>query len=232
VLAVNLAFELAARGSKVCLVDLDELFPAIHDYFALPQRQASVLAGIRLIAQDRLHEDKLAELVSRLVCKGAALDYLSGFGLNENPIDYVHLERLISRLCERYEFVVLDSSANATAEAAGLVNQLAHRRLLVIPADSVGLARMAALSSQLETESLGQLEVVLNRAYTGSSGRTSAQLQKSVRDITALPLAAIIPEDQQLEEAGARGVPLRQLGQKSKALSAIGDLAQRLMSTL
>ena len=48
VLAVNLAFELAARGSKVCLVDLDELFPAIHDYFALPQRQASVLAGIRL----------------------------------------------------------------------------------------------------------------------------------------------------------------------------------------
>jgi MinD-like ATPase involved in chromosome partitioning or flagellar assembly len=109
----------------------------------------------------------------------------------------------------------------------------ASRRLFVVPAETVGLARLASVATDLEAGSLGQLEIVLNRANIGSAGgRSAAQLHKAVRDFTSIPVAAVIPSDQLFDEAAARGMPLRQAGQKSKALAAIGDLAERLATTL
>lgn len=233
VIAANLAFELAANGRRVCLIDLDERFPALHEYFALPQRQAAVLAALRFLSQDRLDDAKLGELTARLVSKGAALDYLSGFGLADNEIAFDQLEKLLEALCERYDFVVVDTSAEASEPLCEIGRKTASRRLFVVPAETVGLARMASVATDLEASSLGQLEIVLNRANIGSvGGRSAAQLHKAVRDFTSIPVAAVIPSDQLFDEAAARGMPLRQAGQKSKALAAIGDLAERLATTL
>lgn len=233
VLAANLAFELAAKGHRVCLIDLDEQFPALHEYFALPQRQAAVLAAIRFLSQDRFDDVKLGELTARLVSKGAALDYLSGFGLAENEIDFDQLERLLEALCERYQFVLVDIAAHASERMRELGRKVASRRLFVVLAENVGLAHLASASPALESGSLGQLEIVLNRANLGVAGaRTAAQIHKAVRELTAIPVAAVIPTDQIFDEAAARGMPLRQAGQKSKALAAIGELAERLATTL
>lgn len=233
VLAVNLAFELAAFGRRVCLIDLDERFPAIHEYFRLPQRQAAVVAALRFLSQDRLDDTKLGELVARLVSKGAALDYLSGFGLADNEIDFEKLEQLLNLLSERYDFLVIDSADSPSEKFAALMSQSATRRLFVVPSEPVGLARFETIAPSLEAAALGQLEIVLNRANpSANSAKSAAQLRKSIRDFTALPIAAVIPSDQLFDEAAARGIPLRQAGQKSKALSAIGELAERLASTL
>jgi MinD-like ATPase involved in chromosome partitioning or flagellar assembly len=168
-----------------------------------------------------------------LVSKGAALDYLSGFGLAGNEIDFDQLERLLQALCERYEFVLVDIAAHASERMRELGRKVASRRLFVVLAENVGLARLASASPALESESLGQLEIVLNRANLGVAGaRTAAQIHKAVRELTAIPVAAVIPSDQIFDEAAARGMPLRQTGQKSKALAAIGELAERLATTL
>jgi MinD-like ATPase involved in chromosome partitioning or flagellar assembly len=233
VIAANLAFELAAKGRRVCLIDLDERFPALHEYFALPQRQAAVLAAVRFLSQERFNDTKLGELTARLVSKGAALDYLSGFGLADNEIAFDQLEKLLEALCERYDFVVADTSAQASESMRELGRKTALRRLFVVPAETVGLARLAAAATELEEGSLGQLELLLNRASLGvAGGRSAAQLLKAVRDFTSIPVAGVIPSDQLFDEAAARGMPLRQAGQKSKALAAIGDLAERLATTL
>lgn len=245
VLAINLAFELAALGHRVCLLELDHRLPSIHEYFGLPQKQASVVAGMRLLRQERLDEGKLAELCIRLVARGAALDYLSGFGLPINNIDFGILERFVELVHEKYDFVVVDSaawvpkvgSAGAAAEMRSMALRKATKRLLVVPADQVGLARLADYAADLEVAGIGQLDILLNRAVVSNTGRlvasrTIPQLQKAIRDVSALPLTDVVLEDRAFDEAASRGLPLRQIGQKSKALAVIADLAVRFAGSL
>jgi cellulose biosynthesis protein BcsQ len=231
VLAANLAFELAALGHRVCLIDLDGLWPSQHRYFGLPQQQAAVLAGMRLLEQDRLDFASLGNLTVRLVAKGASIDFLSGYGLNleTSKLNWPLLETLLEFLSLNYSHIVLDTAAGFGTDWQVLVSKLASHRLLVLQPDSVSVSRFLDLEPRLINQDGAPVSLVINRLRSSVLGaRPDWQVRQVLRERTQLNIQAMIPEDEILDEALQRGLPLRQLNGKSKALAAIVELAGRL----
>lgn len=231
VVAANLAFEIAALGHRVCLIDLDVLWPSQHRYFGLPQQQAAVLAGMRLLEQDRLDFASLGNLTVRLVAKGASIDFLSGYGLNIEPakLNWSLLETFIEFLSLNYSHIVLDTAAGFSTDGQVLTSKLANNRLLVLQPDSVSVSRFLDLEPRISAQGGAPTGLVINRLRANVLGaRPDWQVRQVLRERTQLPIQAMIPEDGLLDEALQRGLPLRQLNGKSKALAALTELAGRL----
>ena len=231
VLAANLAFELAAAGHRVCLIDLDTIWPSQHRYFGLPQQQAAVLAGMRLLEQDRLDFAALGNLTVRLVAKGANVDFLSGYGLNLETakLNFQLLETFLEFLSLNYSHIVLDLAAGPNADAQVLTSKLASHRLLVLQPDSVSVSRFLDAEPRIISQGGAPVSLVVNRLRSSVLGaRPDWQVRQVLRERTQLQIQAMIPEDDLFDEALQRGLPLRQLSGKSKALAAIGELAGRL----
>ena len=231
VLAANLAFELAAAGHRVCLIDLDTMWPSQHRYFGLPQQQAAVIAGMRLLEQDRLDFSSLGELTVRLVAKGAAVDFLSGYGLNLGAaiLDWVRLETFLEFLSLNYTHIVLDMPAGLGAEANALAAKVASTRMLVLQPDSVSIGRFLEVEPRLSAQLGAPIGLVINRLRASVLGaRPDWQVRQVLRERTQFAIQAMIPDDEVLDEALQRGLPLRQVNPKSKALAAIAELVARM----
>jgi len=229
VVAANLAFELASSGSRVCLIDLDDNWPSLHRYFGLPKQQAAVLAAMRLLSQDKLDSNALEDLSVRLVAKGVGVDFLSGFGLGGDSAEMVatQLVPLLQALQQRFDFLVLDTPISRRSEVNLALASLERRDIVVVLADPINLGRLvdARNSNQFDAEAL----LVLNRLRASVLGaRPEWQIQQLLRDNSNFRQAAVIPEDPAFDEAMLRGLPLRQVSAKAKALQAIAELAGRL----
>lgn len=228
-LAANLAFELAAIGARVCLVDLDYTAPMLHHYFAIPTNQASVAAGLRLQQQGRLNLAGIQKIATRLVAKGAELDFLSGFALDGQLHNFgaETLVAFVGALSSFYSHVVLDLPAaciNGDQKALPMLTQL---ELLVIGTDPLALFQ---LQTHLQHCSNQKYELVANRfvaeVYAAVPQISAA---KAIAAVTSLPIVGFIPQDTAVAEAAGRSLPLRQLAKKSKAQAALSELARRYL---
>ena len=226
VLAANLAFSLANRGARVCLLDLDTLWPSLHAYFGLPSRQAAVIAGLRLIEQGKLDANALEDLTVRLVAAGVSIDFISGYGLNNSAaIDSSALVELLRQLQARYDCIVIDCPVDSQINSS--IDGLDPYVVLVTQSDAIQLGRF--LERQHLLPATPNSVLVLNRLRASVLGaRPEWQVQQLLRQRTAFTTAAIVPEDPAFDEALLRGLPLRQVAPKSKALKAIDELALRI----
>ncbi len=231
VIAANLAFELAATGGRVCLVDLDTQWPSQHRYFGLPQDQAAVIAGVRYLQQDRLTKEAFQELRIRLVSKGANVDLISGFGLNLNPgsLDWSSAEVFVEFIALSYTHVVIDLPAGKDLPAHRLAAKVTDTRLHVLQPDPISLGRFLESPPIGSVDSQKQDLLVINRLRPSVIGaRPEWQVRQALRDRTDTPILGVLPEDQVLDQAMLQGVPLRQLGGKSKFRTALIELAGRV----
>ena len=233
VVASNLAFELAAAGARVMLIDLDNNWPSVHRYFNLPQQRAAVLAATRLFEQDKLDANALEDLGVRLVAKGVGVDFLSGYGLNLNrdAVNFQSIAGLLKRLTTKFDVLVIDTPAGLDGQMLAAIEVVVTRHIWVTQVDAISLGRF--IDSQPQIEVGGLLEansiLVLNRMRASVLGaRPEWQVQQLLRDRTKFTRAAIIPDDEIFDTALLKGLPLRQLSAKSKALAGIGELALRL----
>lgn len=228
-IALNLAFESAARGARVCLIDLDEKWPSLHRFLGLPQQRASVLAAMRFLEQNKLDANALEEVSYRVVARGASLDFLSGYGLNLNQraVNLDTAGRLIENLAQRFDLLVLDTAAGPDTPIATVAAGYASQSVLVTQPDAVSLGRFLDTQPQLRLAPASTL--VVNRMRPSALGaRPEWQIQQVLRDKTSYKIATVIPEDQGFDAAMLRGVPLRMAAPKSNALAAIAELAERL----
>lgn len=232
-IASNLAFELSATGKRVLLIDLDDQWPSVHRYFNLPQEKAAVLAGTRLLEQDKLDANALEELAVRLLAKGASIDFLSGYGLNLNreAVNLPSIEAFLANLARRYDAVVIDCSSGIASGMLATIRAAVTQEVWVTQVDALSLGRFIDCQPQIEAGASYSEEpiLVLNRMRASVLGaRPEWQVQQVLRDRTKFSRATVVPHDDSLDSALLRGLPLRQLGGKSKALAAIGELALRL----
>lgn len=232
-LAANLAFELAASGARVMLVDLDENWPSIHRQFGLPNQQAAVLAALRLFEQERLDANALESLVVRLIAKRVSVDFLSGFGLNLNreAINYTAIPSLLAALGEKYDALVIDAPAGIESRMHAAISACATSIIQVTQPDAVSLGRFIDSQPALERGPGWKVprHLVINRLRASVLGaRPEWQVQQVLRERTSFGNAIVIPEDSAFDEALQRGLPLRQLSGRSKAQAALAELASRL----
>ena len=82
------------------------------------------------------------------------------------------------------------------------------------------------LSPSASDPSLKSAAVLINRVRPAVlGGNPQAQLQQLLRDHTSLPIAAYLPLEQEIFDlAQQRGVPIRSINGRSKALSALTAL--------
>ncbi len=231
VIAANLAFELAATGARVCLLDLDTDWPSQHRYFGLPQDQASVIAGVRFLQQERLTKEAFQELRIRLVSKGASVDLISGFGLNLNAVgmDWNSVEVFVEFIALAYSHVVIDLPAGVDLPAHRMAYKVSTARLHVVQPDPISLGRFLEFPTTRQATAQGQDFLVVNRLRASVIGaRPEWQVRQSLKDRISAPILGVLPEDQMLDQALLQGVPVRQLGGKSKFRSELIQLASRL----
>jgi MinD-like ATPase involved in chromosome partitioning or flagellar assembly len=233
VIASNLAFELAAIGRRVMLIDLDDAWPSLHRYFNLPQEKAAVLAASRLLEQGKLDANALEELAVRLVAKGSSIDFLSGYGLNLNrdALNLATITKVLQHLAAKYDALVIDCAAGISSGMLSAVGVLGPQEIWVSQVDALSLGRFIDCQPQVESAQRVGAEPILalNRMRSSVLGaRPEWQVQQVLRERTKFNRATIIPHDDALDSALLRGLPLRQIGGKSKALAAIGELALRL----
>lgn len=232
-IAVNLAFEFAAAGERVLLIDLDENWPSIHRQLGLPNQQAAVLAAIRLLEQGKLDANAFEELSVRLIARGTSVDFLSGYGLNLNrdAINYGGIANLIQSFEQRFSVIVVDAPAGMQSKMLSAIASVATNVLQVTQTDAVSLGRFLDVQAALSVAPSAGIptHLVLNRLRASVLGaRPEWQVQQVLRDRTAYTNATVVPEDPAFDDALQRGLPLRQLGGKSKAMAALGELAARL----
>jgi len=232
VIAINLAFEMAARGARVCLVDLDETWPSAHRYLGLPQQRASVLAAMRFVEQQRLDANALDEISYRVVARGAGIDFLSGYGLNLNQraVNLDSLAATISSLAARFDALVLDTASAVGAPMAAVAAASAAQSVLVTQPDAVSVGRF--LDGQAAILTAPATSLVVNRMRASVLGNhPERQVQQLLRDHTGFSVATLVPDEPAFDLAVLKGLPLRMVAARSQALAAISQLGERLLVT-
>ncbi|MGC4121298.1 MAG: GNVR domain-containing protein [Myxococcales bacterium] len=151
--SVNLASVLAAAGPKVLLADADLRSPGLHRVFG-----GAGQAGLAEVVEGAADLDAV-------LMRAGALDVLVAGAPKEHPAQLVAregFERLLRELSERYDVVVLDTSAALSAAEALAVARLCSVNLLVVGATDTAAREALSVLRQLRQRGAGVRGLVVN----------------------------------------------------------------------
>jgi len=225
-LAVRLLVE--AGGGPVLAVDAD---PNLNLNTALGVTVEETVGDVREEGLDRASalpggmakSEFLRLRVQQSLVESKGFDLLA-MGRPEGPGCYCFansiLRACVDEIGKQYRYLVLDCEAgleHLSRRTAGDVDVL-----LVLSDPSVrGLetaARVLELVKELHTK-VGRVAFALTRVLDG----IAPELQEAAR-ARGLPEPVLIPEDAELRELDARGLPLVSVAEQSKALVAVRDI--------
>ncbi|MFM5904542.1 MAG: CpaE family protein [Micrococcales bacterium] len=230
VLALNFAFEAAALGNSVCLVDLDLTAPTLNRYFGLVDAKSAVTALARLIGQQRFDQSSLESTVVTIEAKGATLDLLTSASASTALGNTDPIEVLLEYLALRYQVVVIDVGSGSSTELHQICDRVATSQYLVVQADPVSLGRHLAAESG--SVALPNARLVVNRVRQSSLGaKPEWQVSQVLGARSSHEIAAFVPDHGEASDrAMLSGIPLRQAAPKSPALQAISVLVANQLS--
>ncbi|MEO0024960.1 MAG: hypothetical protein RL196_1401 [Actinomycetota bacterium] len=236
-LCINVAYELAAAGKKVAVVDFDLSSPSLLT--ALNQDSITAgLAGVRRLAlQGRFFSEDLSRLLMVLNFDGVRLSVLPGMAkkiLNSPLIDNSWLQitdELLALLRQDFDYVVIDLPDLATEPSliVHLLNRVDYG-FAVSAADPVSVERWLWFKTQLD--SLGVIEtpaLVVNQvrdSVLGSNAR--GQLSDTFERVAKTEVACFIAQDAAAFDLAMReGLPLQLAKKASPARHAISMLVRQ-----
>ncbi|MFH1485732.1 MAG: AAA family ATPase [Chloroflexota bacterium] len=172
-------------------------------------------------------QDYLELKVNEALVESKSIDLLA-VGRPEGPGCYCAannmLRGIIDRLGKNYDFVVIDSEAGMEHISRQTTRDV---DLLIIVSDPTirGIstaARIKDLIKELRTY-VGRTVLVVNRSRNG----VPPEIQKAI-DASGMDLIATIPEDAQVTEVEARGVPVAELSPEAPTSKAVAELARTM----
>ena len=214
--AVLLGAELAARGRRVLLVELDSGL-----------RSVDIIAGV----YGKTVYD-IADVLSGR-CEGAkavvASPVYPGLSVISAPYEWsgtvqpAALKKLLDKLSPVFDWVLVDTAAGLGApfKAALAVSETV---LLVLTPDPVTLRDGHIAAEEAFAAGAKQVRLVLNRVGPASFGGAVRDLDECI-DTVAAQLIAVVPESSQLQLCAAKG---QALPADCLAFRAVDNLARRL----
>ena len=240
-IAINLACELALKGARVLLIDLDSQSPSIADCFGLLDEKPGVAAAFRLVGQGRLDLAQIERLSTSYDVAGGRLSVMTGLrAANRWPeLTREKTQTLIAIAKQHFDFVVMDVAADLEAgirQIGGVVDrnctsrtalEVADQAIAVFSADPIGVRRLVD-SFQNLSELFAKPILVANRLRGSSLGASARQqIEDAVMQLCRLEVAAFISLDiDSCDKAIMQSVPLAMMKRTSKARQAIAQLAR------
>ena len=240
-IAINLACELALKGARVLLIDLDSQSPSIADCFGLLDEKPGVSAAFRLVGQGRLDLAQIERLSTSYDVAGGRLSVMTGLrAANRWPeLTREKTQTLVAIAKQHFDFVVMDVAADLEAgirQIGGVVDrnctsrtalEVADQAIAVFSADPIGVRRLVD-SFQNLSELFVKPILVANRLRGSSLGASARQqIEDAVMQLCRLEVAAFISLDiDSCDKAIMQSVPLAMMKRTSKARQAIAQLAR------
>lgn len=242
-LAVNLSFELATNGWRVCLIDADTYHPSVAALLGMTQSGGGLAAFLRLIRQDRFDQNEYERLMQKVSFSQNTISIITGIPSQTrwSEVDPQALHGLIENLSHKFDFLVWDvasytqtgllcaeSGRDRNQTTAFLLAQ-ADLALATFLADPVGLNRFLFDLREVGRE----VWPVANRLRNSVLGRNPHGQIRSILSKTAnLSLAGEIVEDEGLDILLQSTKPLLLQNRASKAQQGIRKLAQEITAAL
>lgn len=225
--SLNFGLALQRLGTKVLLIDAD-----------IGMANIDVLMGTT--SQYNLyHLIKNEKTIWDIISLGPeGLHYISG---GSGLLDLVRLseqetERFgqeILKLQGRYDFIIFDTGAGLSKEAAQFITA-ADETIIVTTPEPTSITDAYALIKMVNSiDAAVHFKLVINRASDKSEGEMTASniggVTKRFLNIE-LPLIGIIPDDSHVSKAVKRQVPLNMLFPDAEASKAIIKLAKQYLN--
>ena len=239
-LAVNLSFELASLGHRVCLIDADTYHPSVAALLAFTSPGGALTAALRLARQQRLTHEEFVRLSRKIDFAGGSLWVISGINslARWSEVDELSLVALAMELGKKFDILLFDV---ATHTQSGLIDALSGKErnqatnhllssadvaLASFLADPVGVNRFL-----FDLRSAGrEVFAIANRVRPGVIGRNPVGQLRSILERTAgLKLFSEIWEDDGFDVLLQSTRPLMLQGKSSKAQLAIRNLAREIV---
>lgn len=240
-LAINLAFELASMGHRVCLIDASTRRPAIAAWLGITDPGPGILGLLRLARQGRLDNEQFQRLSHEISFGNHSLNLISGISqLSRWPeFDAEAIAGLVDWLSPQTSFVIVDLDSDLERgliklEAALERNQptisfleSATRVLMISGSDPVSVNHSLLAVRDLDCG----YELIANRLRGSVLGRDPArQVRDTFYELLSKELLAVLPDDPEaVDQSMLKSQPLLMIAKNSKLRDAIRALAIELI---
>lgn len=203
-IAANVAAALHRRGQRVCLVDLDLEFGDIALSLKLDPVRTLVDAVEADIPDDI--EDPLDLLTTEFLpgfnCILAPVDPRSALALPENLI-----ADLLPALAERYDHIVVDTSAHQTAQVSAAL-RAADRILVVATPDFLNVKALRQQNDLLDLLATRAERLLIINREPGRKAVASGASASDLTSVIGIPIAVTLPDTVDVPRSILQGRPL------------------------
>lgn len=242
--AVNVAAELAAMGTRVLLLDADTYGASVAAFLGLLDESAGIAQACRLADQGVLDSSSLQRICTEVTIDGYRLHVLTGVTRADRwaEVRPSALTRVLSLARSMFDTVVIDCAFGLEADEELSFDTLAPRRngatlrcleladevYAIGSADSVGVPRLVRTLAELdEAVPTAMPRVIFNKVRAAAVGRSpERQLREAwERFGPPMPISAFLPADYDAADTALlKGSALREVAMASPLRRAIAAL--------
>ena len=216
----NIGTGLAQLGKKVILIDTDIGLRNLDVVMGLENRivynLVDVIEGNCRLKQAIIRDRKYPELY--LIPSAQTKD--------KTAVNPEQMKKLTEELNEEFDYILLDCPAGIEQ---GFLNAIAGAtRAIVVTTPEVSAIRDAdRVIGLLESAQMEQIQLIINRIRIDMVRRGDMMSMEDVKEILAVELLGIVPDDEQIVISTNRGEPL--IGTDSPAGIAYSNICKRLL---
>jgi septum site-determining protein MinD len=217
----NLGMALARRGRKVAVVDADFGLRNLDLLLGLENRvvytAVDVLAGQARLEQALIKDKRQPNLVLLPAAQNRTKD----------AVTPDQMKKIVMALTKVYEYVLVDCPAGIET---GFLNAIAAaQEALIVTTPEIAAVRDAdRVIGLLEANGIKKSHLIINRIRPAMVQANDMMSVDDVREILAIPLIGIVPDDERVIVSTNKGEPLVLAEAPSLAGSAFGNIARRL----
>ncbi|MDC0831512.1 septum site-determining protein MinD [Leptolyngbya valderiana BDU 20041] len=217
----NLGMALAKRNRKVVLVDADFGLRNLDLLLGLENRV--VYTAVEAIAGECRLDQALVKdkRHSQLALLPAAQNRM------KDAVSPAQMKQLVMALAKKFDYVIVDSPAGIEQGFQNAVS--AAREAIVVTTPEIAAVRDAdRVVGLLEANGIRKIRLIVNRIRPEMVEANDMMSVEDVRELLAVELLGIVPDDERVIVSTNRGEPLVLSEEPSLAGQAFDNIARRL----